>query len=299
MAGTLLIMAAGMGSRYGGDKQIDRMGPHGEILMEYTVHDALAAGFDRVVFVIRRAMDARFREMAGDRIAAKCAVRYAYQEADSLPGGFVPPAGRVKPYGTVHAVLCARKAIDGPFAVVNADDYYGRDAFAAMSEALGRMSGKRAAMVAYDLGNTVSAHGTVTRGICEISGDGLLRKVTETYKIGYAGDGSLRDFAEDAQGRLLNAASPVSMNFWGFTPWFFDAAEKRLTAFLRRTDTDPMTADYVLPTLVDELMREEGLPVEVLHTHARWFGVTYRQDKPLVAEQLKRLHEAGIYPERL
>lgn len=298
MAITLLIMAAGLGSRYGGDKQIDGLGPHGEILMEYTIHDALAAGFDRVVFVIRRSMDERFRSLVGDRIGQKCEVAYAYQEADSLPGGFTPPADRTKPYGTVHAVLCAKDVVNGPFAVVNADDYYGKDAFVCIAEALRGMEGKAACMVAYDLGNTLSDHGTVTRGVCSTDAQGCLASVTETYKLGWDSEGKIRDFAPETPSEPYAHDTPVSMNFWGLTPWFFARAEEKLGAFLR-AHADELKCEYVLPTLIDELMHEDGLSVRVLHTHAKWFGVTYREDKPLVQEALRRLHEAGEYPEKL
>ncbi len=299
MTATLLIMAAGLGSRYGGDKQIDGLGPHGEILMEYTIHDALEAGFDRVVFVIKRAMADRFRETVGSRVGRKCEVRYAFQEFDSLPGGFVPPPGRVKPYGTVHAVLSARDCIDGPFAVVNADDYYGRDAFTAIRAEMSRMSGRQACMVAYDLGNTLSENGTVTRGVCDVSGEGFLRRVTETYKLGRAADGGILDFTAGENSPVIPDDTPVSMNFWGLTPWFFGEAEKRLTNFLRDPAVDPLKGEFVLPTLIDTLMREDALPVRVLRTRAKWFGVTYREDRPRVQEALRRLHERGDYPEAL
>ncbi|MBQ8159827.1 MAG: nucleotidyltransferase [Clostridia bacterium] len=300
MSKTLLIMAAGMGSRYGGNKQVDRIGPGGEILMEYGIHDAVQAGFDHVVFVIKRSMDEMFREMVGDKVAEKVRVDYAYQEFDSLPGGFQAPEGRTKPYGTVHAVLSAKDVIDGNFAVINADDYYGQDAFAAMSECLDRMEGKRASMVAYDLCNTVSPNGTVTRGVCEVK-DGLLQKVVETYKIRPMEDGTIRDFGDEKnpEGVLLRHDAPVSMNFWGFTPWIMEKGEERLKAFLSRTDLDPMKCEYVLPTLVDELMHEDGMPVEVLTTHAVWFGMTYREDRALVQEELRKLHEKGVYPDTL
>lgn len=299
MSTTLLIMAAGMGSRYGGDKQVDGLGPHNEILVDYTVHDALNAGFDRVVFVIRRQMEERFHQLIGDRISRKCQVVYAFQEYDSLPGGFVPPAERVKPYGTVHAVLCARDAIDGPFAVVNADDYYGKDAFVTIAGALHQMEGAQACMVAYDLGNTLSENGTVTRGLCRVSDEGLLERVVETYKLGRDEHGLIRDFSGDSAGPALDAATPVSMNFWGLTPWFFSAAESRFRAFLEAPGADPLKCEFLLPTLIDTLMREECLPVRVLRTHAKWFGVTYRQDKPLVQAALAEKHRSGEYPERL
>ncbi len=302
MKTTLLIMAAGLGSRYGGNKQIDRIGPSGEILMEYSIHDAISAGFDKVVFVIRRSMDEVFRKMIGDRIAAKVETHYAYQEYDSLPGGFTPPADRTKPYGTVHAVYCAKDIIQEPFAVINADDYYGKDAFAAMADSLHGMAGKKAAasMVAYYLKNTISENGTVTRGICERDDEGYLSKVVETYQIGRdPKDGVIKDFASDPAGVPLKDDALVSMNFFGFTPWYFEAAGARLEAFLKNTSGDSLKKEFVLPTLVDQLMREEGLKVDVLSTHAVWFGVTYQEDREYVSGELRKLHEAGAYPARL
>ena len=299
MSTTLLIMAAGLGARYGGDKQVDGLGPHNEILIDYTVYDALNAGFDRVIFVIRKSMEQRFHELIGDRISRKCEVRYAFQEYDSLPGGFVPPADRIKPYGTVHAVLCARDVIDGPFAVLNADDYYGRAAFSTIAEELRRMEGKQACMMAYDLGNTLSDHGTVTRGLCRVGQDGLLQRVVETYKLCRDPQGDIRDLAVGENSPVFPADTPVSMNFWGLTPWFFTVAEKRFTEFLRNPDRDPLKSEFLLPSLIDTLMREEGLPVRVLHTHDKWFGVTYREDKPLVQAALAEKHRAGEYPESL
>ena len=298
---TLLIMAAGLGSRYGGNKQIDRIGPNGEILLEYSLYDALSAGFDKVIFVIRRSMDETFRAMIGDKIAQKVEVHYAYQEFDSLPGGFVPPEGRTKPYGTVHAVLAAKELIHEPFAVINADDYYGKDAFQAMAESLRRLQGQTnaASMVAYYLRNTVSENGHVTRGVCETDSAGRLVKVTETYKIKPFADGTIRDLETDPAGRILDPNALVSMNFWGFTPWLLEAGERDLTAFLRSDSGDPMKKEYALPTLVDNLMHTDGLTVEVLSTHAVWFGVTYREDKAYVAGELKKLHDSGAYPEKL
>lgn len=300
MKTTLLIMAAGMGSRYGGDKQIDRIGPNGEILMEYAIHDALEAGFDKIVFVIRRAMAETFPAMVGDKFDGRGEVRYAFQEYDSLPEGFQPPQGRVKPYGTAHAVLAARPLIREPFAVINADDYYGREAFRAMADSLHRLAGQsnRASMVAYRLRNTVSKNGHVTRGVCETDALGHLVKVTETYKILPFDDGTIRDLNTDADGRVLDPDALVSMNFWGFTPWMLEAAAREFTAFLAGPG-DPMTKEYALPTLIDSLMRTDGLTVETLSTDAQWFGVTYRADRDYVAGELKKLHDAGVYPPAL
>ena len=298
---TLLIMAAGLGSRYGGNKQIDRIGPNGEILMEYSIHDAIEAGFDKVVFVSRKSMEELFKEMIGSKIASKVHVEYAFQEYDSLPGGFQAPADRTKPYGTVHAVTCARNVIHEPFAVINADDYYGKDAFTAMAASLHRLrnSEGKASMVAYYLKNTVSENGHVTRGVCTKDADGNLVKVTETYKILPFPDGTIRDINDDPSGVILDPNALVSMNFWGFAPSFFDAGEKYLAAFLKNGEGDPLKKEYVLPALVDTLMHEEGLKVEVLSTDAVWFGVTYKEDKAYVAGELKKLHDRGAYPPAL
>ena len=301
MKTTLLIMAAGLGSRYGGNKQVDHIGPNGEILLEYSIYDALAAGFNKVVFVIRKNMLDLFKELIGDRIAEKVEVCYAFQEYDDLPGGFIPPEGRTKPYGTVHAVLCARDQIHEPFAVINADDYYGKDAFGAMADSLHRLAGTtaRASMVAYYLKNTVSENGHVTRGVCTTDADRNLVKVTETYKILPFPDGTIRDINTDENGVILDPEALVSMNFWGFTPWFFEEGVRYLSAFLGKDEGDPMKKEYVLPTLVDQLMHEKALKVEVLSTKAVWFGVTYREDKEYVAGELKKLHDNGSYPEKL
>ncbi len=295
---TLLVMAAGLGSRFGGNKQIAKVGPNGELLLYYSIYDAAAAGFDKVVFVIKRAMEAEFRSLLEGGIPAGVEVHYAFQEFDSLPGGFVPPEGRTKPYGTVHAVLAAKDIINEPFAVLNADDYYGKDAFVTMAESLRRMQGQdnAASMVAYCLKNTVSENGSVTRGVCETDADGHLVKVTETYGIKPFPDGTIRDVHTCEEGIILDPQAPVSMNFWGLTPWFFRAAERDLIAFLQDGGGDPMKKECVLPVEIDHLMHSDGLTVEVLHTNAVWFGVTYLADKEYVSGELRRLHDEGAYP---
>ncbi len=298
---TLLIMAAGLGSRYGGNKQIDRIGPNGEILMEYSIHDAVQAGFDKVVFVIRKSMEDLFRSMIGDKISKKVEVAYAFQEYDSLPDSFVPPADRTKPYGTVHAVTCAMDLIHEPFAVINADDYYGRDAFRAMADSLHRMQNEdnKASMVAYYLKNTVSKNGHVTRGICSTDDSGHLVRVTETYAILPFPDGTIRDIHDDPDGVILDPDALVSMNLWGFSPSFFKAGRKYLSDFLKDASGDSLKKECLLPALVDHLMHTEGLKVEVLSTDAVWFGVTYKEDKEYVAGELKKLHDNGTYPAAL
>ena len=301
MKTTLLIMAAGMGSRFGGNKQVAQVGPNGEMLMQYSLFDAAAAGFDKVVFVIKRAMADTFRAMVEDSLPAGMEAYYVFQEFDSLPGGFVPPAERVKPYGTVHAVLAAKDVIAEPFAVINADDYYGQDAFVTMAKNLRAMQqdAHTASMVAYYLKNTVSENGAVTRGVCSTDETGRLVSVTETYGVQPFPDGTIRDVHDGGDGVLLDPESLVSMNFWGLTPWFFTAAERELTAFLQTDGGDPLKKECVLPSLIDQLMHTDGLTVEVLRTSSVWFGVTYLADKDAVSAELRKLHDAGVYPPAL
>ena len=301
MKTTLLIMAAGLGSRYGGNKQIDHIGPHGEILLEYSIYDAMAAGFDKVVFVIKRSMADTFRELIGDKIAKKVEVEYAYQEYDSLPDGFVPPEGRTKPYGTVHAVLVAKDLIHEPFAVINADDYYGKDAFATMAKSLKEMQGKTnvASMVAYRLKNTVSENGHVTRGVCARDDKNHLVKVQETYKIKPFPDGTIRDVNFREEGDILDPEALVSMNFWGFTPWLFEKLDAYFKDFLRALPADEKKAECLLPSLIGLLIDRGELTVSVLRSSARWFGMTYHEDKDMVQRELKKLHDAGVYPKSL
>lgn len=294
---TLLIMAAGMGSRFGGNKQMARLGPNGEILLQYALFDAAKAGFDKVVFVIKRAMQDEFAALLQGAIPAQMTVETVFQEYDTLPGGFVPPEGRAKPYGTVHAVLAAKDVIHEPFAVINADDYYGPEAFKMMAQCLRGLRGctKAASMVAYRLHNTISENGTVTRGVCEQDENACLRSVRETYGVMADEAGVIRD----ENGAELPGDALVSMNFWGLTPCFFQEAEARLAAFLQADAGDPMKKEFVLPALIDTLMHEAGWQVQVLSTRAVWFGVTYPADRPQVMAQLRRLHAEGVYPATL
>ena len=293
----LVVLAAGMGSRYGGLKQMDPVGGHGQSIIDYSIYDARRAGFEKVIFVIKHEIEEDFKELVGNRISRGIQVEYAYQSLDDLPAGYRVPTGRTKPWGTTHAVLAARDLIDGPFAVINADDYYGKDAFQVMAASLERMAGEErsASMVAYYLRNTVSENGDVTRGVCEKDSSNLLTKVTETYGIKPCADGTIRSFAEDPAGVILPADALVSMNFWGFTPWLFAQGEEALAAFLRAPG-DEMKKEYPLPLLVDTLMHEKGLRVEVLSTAAVWFGVTNPQDKAQVMAELRKLHDSGAYP---
>ena len=296
---TLVIMAAGMGSRYGGNKQIDGMGPNNEVLMLYSIYDAINAGFTKVVFIIKRAFEQRFREAVGDVVKDKIKVEYAFQELSDLPAGTVP-AERVKPLGTVHAILSAKDLIHEPFAVLNADDYYGTSAFKTMADHLEKLRPEQnGCMVGYYLKNTVSENGHVTRGVCGVDAQGHLESVTETYKIQPFPDGTIRDTEKDPNGVILDPECLVSMNFFGFTPWLFEKGQERFDKFLKGLAPDEMKAEYVLPVLVDQLMHEDGLKVDMLSTDAVWFGVTYQEDKPYVQAELKKMHENGTYPEKL
>ncbi len=299
MGATLLIMAAGMGSRYGGNKQVDGQGPNGEILMEYSVYDAMRAGFDKVVFVIKPGMKDLIASICGDRIAKEIKVDYAYQDFSSVPSFYRIPEDRVKPFGTVHAVLVARDVIDQPFAVLNADDYYGVPAFKTMYDKLQHLKPQgEATMVGYQLRNTVSKNGTVSRGICQ-EVDGNLSKVVETLKIKLCENGEIRDISDGEPGELLDPLAPVSMNFWGFMPSVFDLLQAYFEDFLRSLTPDAIKAECLLPRFIDDMMRAGKLVVPVLTTDASWFGVTYQEDKPAVQAALRKLHETGVYPASL
>lgn len=297
---TLVIMAAGMGSRYGGDKQIDGMGPHNEVLMLYSIYDAVQAGFTKVIFIIKHSFEERFKQLVGEVVSNKIKVEYAFQELTDLPKGCAVPPERTKPLGTVQAILAAKDLIHEPFAVINADDYYGVPAFGTMVEHLGKLAPeKQACMVGYYLKNTVSENGHVTRGVCQSNAQGHLVSVTETYKIQPFPDGTIRDTEKDPKGVILDPDCLVSMNFFGFTPWFLEKAQDRFVQFMNGLKPDEMKAEYVLPVLVDQLMKEDGLQVDMLSTDAVWFGVTYKEDKPYVQNELKKMHQNGTYPDKL
>ena len=299
MGATLLIMAAGMGSRYGGNKQVDGLGPNGEILMEYSIYDAIRAGFDKVVFVIKPGMKETLASICGDRIAKKVKVDYAFKDFSSVPSFYHIPEERTKPFGTVHAVLVARDYIDQPFAVINADDYYGVSAFSTIYEKLQTLAPEgEATMVGYQLQNTVSKNGTVSRGVCHAV-NGNLDKVVETLKIKLCENGEIRDIGAGEPGELLDPLAPVSMNFWGFTPWIFGKLEEYFATFLKGLAPDAIKAECLLPVFVDKLMHEGELTVPMLTTDAVWFGVTYKEDKPFVQAELRKLHESGVYPDSL
>ena len=298
----LLIMAAGMGSRYGGLKQMDPVGPGGETILDYSVFDARRAGFKRVVFLIKHAIEEDFRRLVGDRISRHMEVSYAFQELDRLPAGYRVPEGRVKPYGTGHAVLCCSELIDAPFAAINADDYYGPHAFQAAYEELKKApeGGKeRFFMVAYRLKNTLTENGYVARGVCEANPDGTLKDIHERTHIISTCDGPL--YTEDGETyRKLSPDSPVSMNMWGFTPALIRELEARFPAFLDTTlRENPLKGEFFLPFVVNELLEEGRATVRLLSSEDRWWGVTYQEDRPQVKAALRRLSEEGLYPSPL
>ena len=307
MKAALVIMAAGLGSRYGGNKQVDGVGPGGEILMEYSIHDAIRAGFTKIVFIIKNDMQDLMRSLCGDRIAGLTArdgepveVCYAVQDYSSLPAFYTVPAGRTKPFGTTHAVLCARPYVQEPFCVINADDYYGVDAFKTIYAELSKLAESgEGTMVGYDLCNTVSEHGTVTRGVCHVNEQGMLDRVVETFHLKPCDDGKIRDIQENGDGPVYAPETPVSMNFWGFMPSIFDQMETYLEDFLRTLPPKELKAECLLPNMVGDLLKKGQLSVSVLHSADRWFGMTYHEDRQAVAQELARLHENGTYPATL
>ena len=302
MHSSLVIMAAGLGSRYGGSKQVDGIGPNGEILMEYSIHDALRAGFDKVVFIIKPEMQEMMDGLVGYLKQKKTAdgrpveVAFVYQDFTSVPSFYRIPEERTKPFGTVHALLCAEPAVDGPFCVINADDYYGVDAYRTIYEELGKLAPSgESTMVGYLLKNTASLHGTVSRGVCKVK-DGKLDSIQETLKIRLYPDGHLTDLDTNTD---LDPETVVSMNFWGFMPSIFPALRAYFEAFLRGLPDGAVKAECLLPVMVGEELKAGRMTVSVLNSKDKWFGMTYHEDRALVAEDLQKLHEAGVYPPSL
>ena len=302
MHSSLVIMAAGLGSRYGGSKQVDGIGPNGEILMEYSIHDALRAGFDKVVFIIKPEMQEMMDGQVGYLKQKKTAdgrpveVAFVYQDFTSVPSFYHIPEERTKPFGTVHALLCAEPAVDGPFCVINADDYYGVDAYRTIYEELGKLAPSgESTMVGYLLKNTASLHGTVSRGVCKVK-DGKLDSIQETLKIQLYPDGHLTDLDTNTD---LDPETVVSMNFWGFMPSIFPALRAYFEAFLRGLPDGAVKAECLLPVMVGEELKAGRMTVSVLNSKDKWFGMTYHEDRALVAEDLQKLHEAGVYPPSL
>lgn len=294
---TLLILAAGMGSRYGGLKQLDPVGPASEIVLDYSIYDALRAGFGRVVFVIRREMEAAFREQVGAQWESRVPCAYAFQDLQDVPTGFSVPTDRAKPWGTAHAIRAGRHEINEPFAAINADDFYGAGAFRKLARFMAESAAPNAhSMVAFRLGQTLSAYGSVSRGVCLRGADGLLTGIQEHTKISRHADGALWDEPPGGAATLLTGAEPVSMNCWGFQPALFEELEQSFAEFLGGVGAKATQAEFTIPAVVDELIRAQRGTVAVLETSSRWFGVTYREDKAAVQKAIQELVAAGDYP---
>lgn len=302
---TLLIMAAGIGSRYGGGiKQLAPVDASGHIIMDYSIHDAIEAGFNKIVFIIRKEIEADFKEVIGNRMEEVCkahgvAVEYAFQALDTLPDGISVPEGRQKPWGTGQAVLAAKELIYEPFAVINADDYYGKEAFFKLHDFLvSDMKDNRFCMAGFILKNTVSEYGGVTRGICQVNDNGYLTDVVETKNIVKTVKDSV--IGAEVDGCPVDVESYVSMNMWGLTPAFMDMLQVGFVEFFETAaKADPLKAEYLLPIYIGQLLREDKVSVKVLETPDKWFGVTYQEDKELVVESFRKLIEAGVYREEL
>jgi NDP-sugar pyrophosphorylase family protein len=293
---TLLIMAAGMGSRYGGLKQIDPVGPNGETIVDYSIYDALRAGFGKLVFVIRKEIEQSFKETVGRRFEQRIAVEYVLQELEKLPAGFSVPAGRTKPWGTAQAILLAGGAIGESFAVINADDFYGAEGYRLLAHHL-QCGGEEYAMAGFVLRNTLSEFGSVARGVCRVSGDGYLESVVELMKIERDGEHA-KNTDESGATTRLEGNEAVSMNMWGFTPRIFPQLEEHFRSFLEAHGTEEKSECFI-PRVVDDLMRAGQARVKVLRTPDSWFGVTYRDDRPYVVENINKLIRGGAYPEKL
>lgn len=290
----LVIMAAGIGSRYGaGIKQLQKVGPQGEIIIDYSIHDALEAGFTKVVFIIRKEIEEEFKEVIGKRIEKTCPVEYVFQDKDDLPDGFSCPPGRVKPWGTGHAVLACREVLDVPFAVINADDYYGKSAFKQVYRFLREHETAKGqyCMAGFEIANTLSENGAVTRGVCGMNEQNELLKVVETGGIERAASGEICYEG----GAVLKDDTLVSMNLWGLTPEFLQVLEQKFTDFLKQTDPSDLKAEYLLPSVIDQMIQTGQAVVKVLPTPDKWFGVTYAEDKDSVVQAFRQLTEAGVY----
>lgn len=298
---TLVIMAAGIGSRFGGGiKQLEPVGPNGEIIMDYSIYDAVQAGFDKVVFVIRKDLEKDFREVIGNRIEKVIDVAYAFQEIDDIPDPYKERfKERTKPWGTGQAILCCKEVVDAPFLVINADDYYGKQAFEEGYEYLTAETADKAeiCMVSFVLGNTLSDNGTVTRGVCWVGEDGMLSKIVETHDIAKCAEGAVVQKEDKAEPIDVNSA--VSMNMWGLRPEFMQILDRGFDEFLSQIPADNMKAEYLLPTIIGELLEKKEIAVKVLKSNDKWFGVTYKEDKETVVSAIRELIEKGIYPAKL
>ena len=298
---TLVVMAAGIGSRFGGGiKQLEPVGPNGEIIMDYSIYDAMEAGFDKVVFVIRKDLEKDFKEVIGNRIEKVVEVAYAYQEVDDIPQAYRERfSGRTKPWGTGQAILCCKDVVDSPFLVINADDYYGKQAYVEAYEYLTRetTSKDEICMVSFVLKNTLSDNGGVTRGVCKVNENGYLADIVETSNIEKYESGAAVHKGEEYIS--IDIESSVSMNMWGLTPEFFQILESGFEAFVANTPADNLKAEYLLPTIIGDLLAEKKLAVKVLTSKDKWFGVTYKEDKDSVVSELQALIHAGVYPKKL
>lgn len=300
---TLVVMAAGMGSRFGGGiKQLEPVGPNGEIIMDYSVYDAMEAGFDKVVFVIRKDLEKDFKEVIGNRMEKVVEVAYAFQEKEDIPEPYrTQYADRQKPWGTGQAILCCKDVVKEPFLVINADDYYGKEAYVEAYKHLtsaGQAGDKtQICMVGFVLGNTLSENGSVTRGICSVDEDGLLTDIVETYNIFKTETGAV--VRTDEEETEVDEKSLVSMNMWGLQPEFFEILEAGFEKFLEENAEKYQKAEYLLPTIVGGLLRSGEADVTVLKSNDQWFGVTYKEDKPYVVSSIRELVDRGIYPEKL
>lgn len=290
MKPTLLVLAAGMGSRYGGLKQLDQMGPRGETIMDYSVKYALESGYGKVVFVIRRNMEYDFLQVIMPRYAHIIPVEYVFQELDNLPTGFVVNPERQKPYGTAHAILVAKDAVKEPFTVINSDDFYGREAFEVLSDFLQHIPQSTPptfAMVGYRLDKTLSKNGTVSRGVCSTDENGYLKTIVEMHKVGYTSNG-IQNREENGEITDFKGNEPVSMNFWGFMPSFFDCLNKLFSDFLKENQKNPQS-EFPIPSVISYFLNNNAAKIKVLHSDAEWFGVTYQEDRPFVVEKLKNV----------
>ena len=297
---TLVIMAAGMGSRYGGLKQIDPIGPGGEIILDYSVYDAVKAGFNKVIFVIKKEIEKDFKDIIGNKFDGVVDIGFAYQDINNLPDGFTVPEGRVKPWGTGHAVLSCKGMIDGPFAVINADDYYGRETFELIYNELNKEKAEGDkydfCMVGFRVENTLTENGHVARGVCQTSGDGYLTDIVERTKIAIR-DGKIMFTEDDGESWTeIPEGTTVSMNCWGFTPVMMQELEDRFAACLERNRDNMLKCEYFLPFVVDELLKEDKAEVRVLSTKEKWYGVTYKEDKEVVVNAIREKVEKGEYP---
>lgn len=301
MKTTLIIMAAGIGSRFGtGIKQLAKMNENGELIIDYSIYDAKEAGFDKVVFIIRKEIEAEFKEIIGDRISKEIEVEYVYQDIKDLPQGFVGPEERMKPWGTGHAVLCAKDVVNEPFIIINADDYYGKEAFVSMhkflQEEYAQGNNANLAMAGFVLKNTLSENGVVTRGVCVTDENTMLDKVLETGGIGYV-DGVLTS-DNPVVNEFMTAESQVSMNFWAGSPVLFGQLEDGFVEFLKNNQ-DQLKGEFLIPIFVDELLRREETTVKVIKTNDKWIGLTYKEDEALAKEGFKEMIEKGVYPQKL